>query len=53
VLTADHVLRAVPVPAGEHTVELRFVPTLWLVGAVVSVLAWPGLGVGMLVTRDS
>ena len=52
VLTADHVLRAVTVPAGEHTVELRFVPTLWLVGAVVSVLAWLGLGVGMLVTRD-
>lgn len=52
VLTADHVLRAVPVTAGKHTVELRFVPTLWLVGAVVSVLAWIGLGIGLVLTRE-
>ncbi len=52
VLTADHVLRAVPVTAGEHSVELRFVPTLWLAGAIVSVLAWIGLGIGLVLTRE-
>ncbi len=36
VLRADYVLRAVPVPAGEHTVELRFRPLSFTVGAVVS-----------------
>lgn len=52
VLTADHVLRAVPVTAGEHTVELRFVPSLWLGGLVVSVLSWVALGAGLLLTRE-
>ncbi len=36
VLRADFVLRAVPVPAGEHTVELRFRPLSFTVGAAVS-----------------
>ena len=36
---ADHAYRAVWVPAGEHEVELRFVPSTLRLGAVVSGLA--------------
>jgi len=36
---ADYVLRAVPVPAGEHTVELIFQPLSFTIGAMVSGLA--------------
>lgn len=36
---ADHAFRAVWVPAGDHEVELRFVPSTLLLGAVVSGLA--------------
>ncbi|GBD16169.1 hypothetical protein HRbin26_01064 [bacterium HR26] len=36
---ADHAFRAVWVPAGEHEVEFRFVPTTLRLGAVVSGLA--------------
>ncbi len=36
VLVADHVLRAVPLPAGKHAVELRYVP--------------PGLRLGLAIT---
>ena len=35
-LRADYVLRAVPVPAGEHTVELTFRPFSFTLGAIVS-----------------
>lgn len=38
-LRADYVLRAVPVPAGEHTVELTFRPLSFTIGAIVSGLA--------------
>ncbi|MCB0209428.1 MAG: YfhO family protein [Anaerolineae bacterium] len=36
ILRADYVLRAVPVPAGEHTVQLTFQPSSFIVGAVIS-----------------
>ena len=36
---ADHVLRAVPVPAGEHTVELRYESWSLRVGILVSLIA--------------
>jgi Bacterial membrane protein YfhO len=43
VYVADHLLRAVPVPAGEHTVELRYESqTLW-VGMGISLLAYATL----------
>ena len=38
-LTAYTAIRAVCVPAGEHLVEWRFRPTLYLLGAGLSVLA--------------
>jgi hypothetical protein len=37
---ADHVLRAVPVPAGEHTVELRYESWSLRVGLVVSLTSY-------------
>jgi hypothetical protein len=43
VYVADHLLRAVPVPAGEHTVELRYESqTLWA-GMGISLLAYATL----------
>jgi hypothetical protein len=43
VYVADHVLRAVPLPAGEHVVELRYEPTslrlgLWITAAAFLVM---------------
>jgi hypothetical protein len=49
VYVADHVLRAVPLPAGEHVVELRYEPAslrigLWVTGGgIVAGLALLGL----------
>ncbi len=43
ILTADHLLRAVPVPAGEHTVELRYESTTLKVGTAISLLAYTGV----------
>jgi hypothetical protein len=40
---ADHVLRAVPVPAGEHTVELRYESWSLRVGLAVSLIAYLAL----------
>ncbi len=39
ILRADYVLRAVPVPAGDHTVELTFRPRSVTLGAIISGLA--------------
>jgi uncharacterized membrane protein YfhO len=36
---ADYLIRAVPVPAGEHTVELRYESWTLRLGTVVSLLA--------------
>jgi hypothetical protein len=40
---ADHVLRAVPVPAGEHTVELRYESWSLRVGVAISLIAYLAL----------
>ncbi|MBA2715128.1 MAG: YfhO family protein [Rubrobacteraceae bacterium] len=37
---ADHVLRAVPVPAGEHTVELRYESWSLRIGLAVSLTSY-------------
>ena len=36
---ADHVLRAVPVPAGEHTVELRYESSPLRIGLAISLIS--------------
>lgn len=48
ILPTNHALRGVPLPAGEHTVELRYEPAELRVGLIVSLLAYLGLA-GMIV----
>jgi hypothetical protein len=40
---ADHVLRAVPVPAGEHTVELRYESSPLRIGLAISLFSYLAL----------
>ncbi len=40
---ADHLLRAVPVPAGEHTVELRFESPALRAGVAISLISYAAL----------
>ena len=40
---ADHLLRAIPVPNGEHTVELRYESWSLRVGVAVSLIAYVAL----------
>jgi hypothetical protein len=49
-LRADHLLRAVPIPAGEHLVELRYESSALKAGAAISLIAYAAL-VGLVVTR--
>lgn len=44
ILRADYTLRAVPIPAGEHTVELTFRPFSFFSGAVITVLSLVVIG---------
>jgi hypothetical protein len=50
-LRANYVLQAVPVPAGQHTVELTFLPASFIVGAIISGLTVVGLAVTVLRRR--
>lgn len=43
VLRANHALRAVPVPQGARSLELRYQPAQLCMGAIVSLLAWAAL----------
>jgi hypothetical protein len=45
VIPGDYAFRALRVPAGTHTVEMRYQPLSFVVGAVVSGLAWLALAV--------
>lgn len=47
---ADHLLRAVPVPAGEHTVELRYEPWRLRAGTAISLVTALTLA-GLVVVR--
>ena len=53
ILRANYVLRAIPVPAGEHTVELEFRPTSFTAGAISSGLALLIIGVGLFLSVRS
>ena len=50
-LRADYILRAVPVPAGEHIVELTFCPLSFTIGAVISALTIILLGASFIISR--
>jgi hypothetical protein len=45
---ADVTFRAVPVPRGEHEVELSFLPRSWLVGALSTGLTLAAIGVATI-----
>lgn len=53
VLRANYTFRAVSVPAGEHTVEMAFVPRTWTLGLALSLATWLGLALATVrrVTR--
>ncbi len=47
ILRVNYAFRGVPVPAGEHTVELRYEPASFRVGLFLSLLALCSLGAGL------
>jgi hypothetical protein len=49
----DWMLRGVTIPAGRHTVELRYAPASWRIGWIVSLVALVGLAAafGLAATR--
>jgi len=49
VYRADYVLRAIGLPAGQHTVEFVFEPTSYLVGRGLSLATLGGLGLLLLI----
>jgi len=51
IVRADYVLRAVPVPAGEHRVELAFRPLSFRLGATISTLAVLVIGLVLIYRR--
>jgi uncharacterized membrane protein YfhO len=48
ILPTDHALRGIPLPAGEHTVELFYEPPALRLGLLVSAITWAGLLLAML-----
>ena len=47
-LRADYLLRAAKLPAGKHTVEMRFEPRSWAIGGMIALIASILLIVGFL-----
>lgn len=39
IVPTDHVLRGIPIPAGAHTVELRYAPASLRLGLAISAVA--------------
>jgi hypothetical protein len=53
VLRADYILRAIPVPAGTHAVDVRFRSRTFQWGLVISALALAGAVFGLLVRKGN
>lgn len=53
VIPANGALRAVPVPAGTSTVELRYAPRLWRWGLLMALAGWVGLAALVVLDRRS
>jgi hypothetical protein len=51
-LRADHVLRAVAVPRGQHTIELRYRPASLRWGLIITLLSVAGLTVVLFISRN-
>jgi hypothetical protein len=51
VFRANYVLRAVPIPAGEHTVELTFQPLTFTIGAIISGLTLVAVVILLIIYR--
>ncbi len=50
ILPVDYLLRAIPLSAGEHTIDMSFHPLSFTIGAFISVLAIGAVIVGLLWT---
>ena len=47
-LRADGLFKAVQVPAGEHHIILSYRPPSYKIGALLSLIAWLGLGLAAI-----
>jgi len=52
VVRADYALRAVPLPAGSHHVELRYRPMSFTIGLILSAAAWVAFAVVLWRSRS-